>query len=73
MRTLEVKEIAYKVDKDKIESIISRLRELYGNSLEIAAEGNEIKVRGDLHNYKKRERILWILSGGKHGSDVQAG
>lgn len=72
MRTLEVKEISYKVDKDKIESILSKLKELYGNSLKIAQEGDEIKVSGDLHNYRKRERIVWILSGGKHGSDVQA-
>ncbi len=72
MRTFEIKEISYKVDKGQIESIISKLKELYGNILEITAEGDEIRVRGDLHNYKRRERILWVLSGGKHGSDVQA-
>jgi len=72
MRTLEIKEISYKVDKDKIETIFSKLKKLYGDKLEIIKDNDEIRVKGDLHNYKRRERILWILSGGKHGSDLQA-
>jgi hypothetical protein len=72
MRTLEIKEISYKVNKDQLDTIISKLKELYGNKLEITADGDIIRVKGDLHNYKRRERIIWILSGGKHGSDVQA-
>ena len=72
MRTLEIKEISYKVSKDQIDTIISKLKELYGNKLEITADGNVIRVSGDLHNYKRRDRIIWILSGGKHGSNVQA-
>ena len=72
MRTLEIKEISYKVNKAQLNTIISKLKELYGTKLEITADGDVIKVRGDLHNYKRRERIIWILSGGKHGSDVQA-
>jgi hypothetical protein len=72
MRTLEIKEISYKVDIDKIDIIFSKLKNLYGDQLEIIKDNDEIRVIGDLHNYKKRERILWILSGGKHGSDLQA-
>ena len=71
MRTLEVKEISYKVEKERIENVVSKLKDLYGNQLEIIVENDEVKVRGDLHNYKRRERILWVLSGGKHGSDLQ--
>jgi len=71
MRTLEVREISYKVEKGKIDTVISKLKELYANQLEITVVGNEVRVSGDLHNYKRRERILWILSGGKHGSDIQ--
>ncbi len=72
MRTLEIKEISYKVNKDQLDTIISKLKSLYGDMLEITADGDMIRVSGDLHNYKRRERIIWILSGGKHGSDVQA-
>ena len=72
MRTLEIKEISYKVSKDQLDNIISKLKSLYGDVLEIIADGDMIRVSGDLHNYKRRERIIWILSDGKHGSDVQA-
>ena len=72
MRTLEIKEISYQVNKDQIDTIISKLKELYGKKLKITSDGDVVRVSGDLHNYKRRERIIWILSGGKHGSDVQA-
>ena len=71
MRTLEIKEISYNVAKNQIAAVVSKLKTLYGNQLEITIEKEEVKVKGDLHNYKRRERILWILSGGKHGSNLQ--
>jgi len=71
MRTIEIKEISYKVGKKDKSKILARLKELYGKELKISIKDNEIRVEGDLHNYKRRERIIWILSGGKHGSDLQ--
>lgn len=73
MRTIEVKEIKYEVENERREGVISRLRELYRDRLEIFTEGDFVGVRGDLHNYKRRNRILWILSGGKHGADLPTG
>lgn len=72
MRSIEVKEISYKVEKKRIKLVVSELKKLYGNNIKIKIIDGEIKVSGDLRNYKRRERILWILSGGKHGSDVSA-
>jgi hypothetical protein len=72
MRTLEIKEITYAVDKRNKTSIVSKLKKLYRDELEILVKGNEVTVKGDLHNYRRRERIIWILSGGKHGTDIQA-
>ena len=73
MRTIEIKEIKYKVDKERIGGVISRLKELYRDQLDIFTEGDFVGVRGDLHNYKRRNRILWIMSGGKHGKDLPTG
>ena len=72
MRSIEVKEISYKVEKKRIKLVVSELKKLYGNNIKIKIIDGEIKVSGNLRNYKRRERILWILSGGKHGSDVSA-
>ena len=72
MRTLEIKEISYRVEIAQLDSIVAELKKLYEDQLEIIINGDEIIVKGDLHNYKRRERILWILSGGKHGSNVHA-
>ena len=47
--------------------------QLYTDQLEIFTEGDFVGVRGDLHNYKRRNRILWIMSGGKHGKDLPTG
>ncbi|RZN15222.1 MAG: hypothetical protein EF812_03065 [Methanosarcinales archaeon] len=70
MRTIEIKEIKYEVDKERRGGVISRLKELYRDQLDIFTEGDFVGVRGDLHNYKRRSRILWIMSGGKHGKDL---
>lgn len=73
MRTIEIKEIKYEVDKERRGSVISRLKELYKDQLDIFTEGDFVGVRGDLHNYKRRNRILWIMSGGKHGKNLPTG
>jgi len=73
MRTIEIKEIKYEVDKERRGGVISRLKELYRDQLDIFTEGDFVGVRGDLHNYKRRNRILWIMSGGKHGKDLPTG
>ena len=73
MRTFEIKELSYIVTPEQVEEILTQLNELYGDELEISVERNEVIIRGDLHNYRRRERILWILSGGEHGSNVSAG
>ncbi|MEA1869466.1 MAG: hypothetical protein U9N09_04865 [Euryarchaeota archaeon] len=73
MRTIEIKEIKYEVGKEQKGGIISRLKELYRDQLDIFTEGDFVGVRGDLHNYKRRNRILWIMSGGKHGKDLPTG
>mgnify|MGYP001573052449 CR=1 FL=1 len=72
MRSIEVKEISYKVEKKRIKQVILELKRLYGSCIKIKIEDEEIKVSGDLRNYKMRERIIWVLSGGKHGTDVSA-
>lgn len=71
MRTIEIKEIGLEVEKEKQKEVIKKLKEFYPD-LEIVKEGDLVKVRGDLRNYKKRSNIIYILSGGKHGESIQA-
>ena len=70
MRTFEINKISFSVEKKRQKEVLKQLKELYGDRLKIAKKGNEISVSGDLHNFKLRRKILWILSGGKHGKDV---
>ena len=70
MRTFEINKISFKVEKKRQKGVIKQLTDLYGDKLKITKTGNEISVSGDLHNYKLRRKILWILSGGKHGKNV---
>lgn len=69
MRTIDVKKISFEVKKGKITEIIKKIRELY-NDLKVTLEGNIVSVSGDLHNYKKRNMILYVLSGDKHGQNI---
>lgn len=70
MRTIEIKEICVKVDKKNKNAILEKLTKLYGNTLKIVYENGMVKVSGDLHNLRKREKIKYILSGGKIGSNI---
>ena len=71
-RTYEVRKIIFRVPQKRIPLVEKELEDLYGDQLKVVVNGNEVSVEGDLHNYKRRGRILWILSGGKIGADIQA-
>ena len=70
MRTFEINMISFPVEKKRRKEVLKKLKELYGNRLNIKQSGEEIIVSGDLHNYILRRKIIWILSGGKHGKNV---
>lgn len=70
IRTIEVKEIGLEVEEERQEEVIRKIKESYPD-LDILREGNIIKVKGDLSNYKKRSNLMYILSGGKHGKSIQ--
>ncbi len=71
MRTIEIKEITFEVEKEKQEEVIQKIKEFYP-MLDITAAGDKVTVSGDLHNFKRRDMIIWILTGGKHGKNIQA-
>ena len=72
MRTIEIKEISFKMkNESNIRDIVNKIRELY-QDLDVDIQNNVIRVRGDLHNLKKREYIKYLLSGGEIGTDIQA-
>jgi len=68
---LKTIEMGLEVEKERQEEAIKKIKKFYPD-LEIIKGGKEIKVKGDLSNYKKRSMIMWILSGGKHGKNIHA-
>jgi len=70
MRTIEIKEISFEVEKERQKEAVEKIKEFYPD-LKVAVEGKNVSVSGDLHNYKRRDMIVYILSGGKHGKNIQ--
>ena len=70
MRTIEIKEISFEVQKERQKKVVDKIKELYPD-LKVKVKDDNISVRGDLRNYKKRSNIIYILSGGKHGESIQ--
>lgn len=68
---LKTVEIGLEVKKRRQEEVIKKIKELYPD-LKIIKEDREVRVRGDLSNYKRRSMIMWILSGGRHGKNIHA-
>lgn len=71
MRTIEIKEISFEVEPDKIEEIVKKIKELYPD-LVVKTLGNTVFVSGDLRNYKRRRNVIFILSSGKHGKTISS-
>jgi len=69
MRTIEIKEISFEVEKERQGGVIKKIKELYPD-LKISQKGDTISVSGDLRNYRKRDMIIYILSGGEHGKSI---
>ncbi len=67
MRTIEV---GLEVGSDKVDEVIRKINDIYPD-LKTRIEGNKVSVSGDLGNYKKRWMVMWILSGGKHGKNIE--
>ncbi len=70
MRTFRVGRISFIVEKDRINNVLSALQNLKTDKIEITKKGNEISIEGDLHEYKLRNKLIYILSGGKLGENL---
>ena len=73
MHSYTMRELGYPVAKDKRTEIMKKLSELYPGDYEVVEDGEMVWVKGDLHNRFRKARIMYILSGGKHGKDIQTG
>ena len=69
MRTIEIKKISFEVEKERQEEVKEKIRIAYPD-LEIEVDDKTISVSGDLRNYRKRDNLLFIMSGGEHGQSV---
>ncbi len=65
-----MREISFKIDKRKHIAIRKKIKELYGDEFKVISRGNKLSVIGDFHNYRKRNNIIYLLSGGKIGENV---
>jgi len=66
MRTLEIRKIRFLIPHDRIDDVVSRIKEI-NKALEITVKGDEVQVAGDLHNAKMRKSILKLLWGESYG------
>lgn len=71
MRTIEIKEISFEVEKEKQKEVVDKIKKFYPD-LKVEIKDKNISVSGNLRNYKRRSNIIYILSGGKHGESIQA-
>jgi len=67
---LKTIEIGLEVEKERQKEVIKKIKELYPD-LEVVVEEDKVLVRGYLSNYKRRDNIMYILSGGKYGKALQ--
>ena len=70
LRSIKSVKLCIFVKKAKIAQYKRRLEKEFGKEFKISIEDDGISVEGDLHNPKKRNRIVYILTGGKYGQDV---
>ena len=65
-----IRKISVSIPKNKQEGIIARIRSEFGSDFKVTRRGDKVTLEGEFHNWKKRERVLFILSGGKIGENV---
>ena len=70
LRVGRIDKISFKVSPNKINKIKESIKKEFSNEFKISVKNNEITVSGDFSNYKKRNKIIYILSGGKIGENV---
>ena len=70
LRIGRIDKIRFKVSPNKINKIKESIKKEFANEYKISVKKNEIIVSGDFSNYKKRNKIIYILSGGKIGENV---
>ena len=69
-RTIEIKEISFEVEKERQSEVVEKIKHLYPD-LSVQVKGSNVSVSGDLRNYKRRDNLIYILTGGKHGENIQ--
>ena len=72
-RSFATVEMSLPIEGEK-EAVMRELMAEFGDILEIEfdLEENIVKIHGDLHDYRMRDKIIWIVSGGKRGTYIQA-
>ena len=69
-RTIEMGGIGFQIPKAKRNQIIRKIKQLYKDDYEFIEDGEYLWITGDLHNRFRRKKIIFIMSGGKHGEDI---
>ena len=70
LRVGRIDKISFKVNLRNINKIKESIKKEFANEYKISVKNDEITVSGDFSNYKKRNKIIYILSGGKIGENV---
>ena len=69
-RVCKITNISFKVNPNKVDQIKKLIQSEFPDEYKMCYRKNELSVTGDFSSYKKRNKILYILSGGKLGENV---
>ena len=69
-RVGKITKISFKIDPNKVAQIKKSIQTEFPDEYKMSYRKNELSVTGDFSSYKKRNKILYILSGGKLGENV---
>ena len=70
LRVGRINKISFKINPNNLNKIKESIKKEFSDEYKVTYKHNEIIVTGDFSNYKKRNKIIYILSGGKIGENV---
>lgn len=70
VRSIEITKISFNIKNRNKEEVIKKIRKLFGKGIEIYFKQNELSIKGDLHNHKKRKELIKYLIGEEYGQSL---
>ena len=70
LRIGRITKISFRINPNRVEYVKKLIETKFPNEYKIYSKKNEITISGDFSNYKKRNKLIYLLSGGKIGENI---